>query len=126
MMITIKREFTFITSDGTIRRIFPFRVGDIVTVSNWGESYSTYPVANKYFTNSSETPYYSVSTNERSCSTEFKIIGIAEHSGNRDIVTYIRDRSGKDVIIGIHGLNLVKQYPLRKNEKQIIQLEKIK
>jgi len=112
----------------------PFRVGDIVRVIDWGESYSTYKKAFIYFTNSADTPYYCGFTLEtekrrkedgdKQC---FKIINIAEHGDNNgNIVCYIQDRAKHGVVIGPEGLKLVKQFPLRKNETINILLKKIK
>ena len=111
----------------------PFRVGDIVRVTNWGATYSTYTKAYIYFTNNMNTPYYCGMTTEinkrrkedgdKQC---FKIINIAEHGQGKDIVCYIQDRAKRGVVIGPEGLKLVKQFPLRKNETINIVLEKIK
>ena len=114
---------------------FPFRVGDVVRVTDWGESYSIYTKAFIYFTNSADTPYYCGFTLEtekrrkeygdKQC---FKIINIAEHGDNNNgiIVCYIQDRAKHGVVIGPEGLKLVKQFPLRKNETINIVLKKIK
>ena len=126
-MDTTIRKFTFVSSDGTLQhRTYPFRVGDIVTVKHWGESYSTYESANLHFTGNSATPYYNEFYMERNDTQKFKIMGIAEHSSGRDIVAYISDRSGKGAVICPDGLKLFKQYPLRINETETIKLEKIK
>ena len=126
------RLFGYKHTDGYIS-FFPFRVGDIVKVKNWGDSYSSYKGAFKYFTGSTNPPYYSSFLNchkeeeERENAGEFKIIGVAEHSMHcRDTVSYIRDRIGRGQIIGLEGLELVKQLPLRIGEKTIIKLEKLK
>jgi hypothetical protein len=126
------RLFEYINSEGD-SFIFPFRVGDIVRVKDWGSSYSSYKGAFKYFTGSTNPPYYSSFLNchkeeeERENAGEFKIIGVAEHSMHcRDTVSYIRDRMGRGQIIGLGGLELVKQMPLRIGEKTTIKLEKLK
>jgi hypothetical protein len=126
------RLFEYINSEG-YSVLFPFRVGDIVKVKNWGESYSSYKGAFKYFTGSTNPPYYSSfldwnkEKEERENAGEFKIIGVAEHSMHcRDTVSYIRDRIGRGQIIGLEGLELVKQLPLRIGEKTTIKLEKLK
>ena len=126
------RQFEYKHTDGHIS-VFPFRVGDIVKVKNWGESYSSYRGAFKYFTGSTNPPYYSSfldwhkEEEERENAGEFKIIGVAEHSMHcRDTVSYIRDRMGRGQIIGLEGLELVKQLPLRIGEKTVIKLEKLK
>jgi len=127
------RLFEYKHTNGYIS-VFPFRVGDIVKVKDWGKSYSSYKGAFKYFTGSTNPPYYSSSflnwdkeKEERENAGEFKIIGVAEHSMNcRETVSYIRDRIGRGQVIGLEGLELVKQLPLRIGEKTIIKLEKLK
>jgi len=111
----------------------PFRVGDIVRVTNWGEVYPSYIEAFRYFTNSSDIPYYSCDDfyaqkrrREDGDKQLFKIIKIAEHGEFKDILCYIQDRAKRGVVIGQKGLKLVKQFPLRKNETINIILEKIK
>ena len=124
--------FEFINSEG-IKKIYPFRVGDIVRVEDWGESYSSYKSAFIYFTGKHQAPYYSRflhwedEERERKSAGEFKIIGIAEHGQNtRFILSYIKDRMGRDQVIDLDGLSLVKQMPLRIGEETTIKLEKIK
>jgi len=117
-----------------ITSCLPFRVGDIVRVTDWGAVYSTYITAFCYFTNSSDKPYYSCDDfyiekrrREDGDKQLFKIVKVAEHGyGNGDIVCYIQDRARRGVVIGPEGLKLVKQFPLRKNETINIVLEKIK
>lgn len=124
--------FEFINSEGYTKR-YPFRVGDIVKVKDWGESYSTYKDAFKHFTGSTNPPYYSSfldwhkEDEERENAGNFKIIGVAEHGQNKHyVVGYIQDRMGRGQVIGLDGLNLVKQMPLRIGEETTIKLEKIK
>jgi hypothetical protein len=111
----------------------PFRVGDIVRVANWGQVYSSYTNAFRYFTNSSDKPYYSCNDfniekrrREDGKKQLFKIIKIAEHEQHGFILCYIQDRARRGVVIGPEGLKLVKQFPLRKNETINIVLKKIK
>lgn len=129
------RLFEYKHTDGYIS-VFPFRVGDIVKVKDWGDSYSSYKEAFKHFTGSTNPPYYSSFLNyheeeeERENAGDFKIIGIAEHGDNNGnkhyILAYIQDRVGRGQVIGLEGLGLVKQLPLRIGEKTVIKLEKIK
>lgn len=124
--------FEYINSDGhTV--LFPFRVGDIVKVKDWGDSYSSYKDAFVHFTGKCQAPYYSNflhwqdEKDARENAGEFKIIGVAEHGYNKhDIVAYIQDRIGRGQVIGLEGLELVKQLPLRIGERTVIKLEKIK
>ncbi len=128
----IEQLFTYQTSFGT--KHYPFRIGDIVRVIDWGESYSSYTKAFAYFTNSVDKPYYCGMDLETEKRREkdgdkqcFKIINIAEHEDNNgDIVCYIQDRAKRGVVIDLEGLELVKQFPLRKNETINIVLEEIK
>ena len=124
--------FEFINSEG-IKKRYPFRVGDIVRVEDWGESYSCYKDAFVHFIGKCKQPYYSSflrsedEERERKSAGEFKIIGIAEHGQNtRFILSYIKDRMGRDQVIDLDGLSLVKQMPLRIGEETTIKLEKIK
>ena len=126
-----KQLFTYQTSCGV--KYFPFRIGDIVRVIDWGETYSTYTKAFIYFTNNANKPYYcglALEIEERrkkdGDKQYFKIIKIAEHEQNNSILCYIQDRTKRGVVIGIEGLKLVKQFPLRKNETINIVLKKIK
>lgn len=124
--------FEYINSEGH-SVLFPFRVGDIVKVKNWGDSYSSYRDAFVHFTGKCQAPYYSnflpweVEKDARENAGEFKIIGVAEHGQNKHyILAYIQDRMGRGQVIGLEGLELVKQLPLRIGETTVIKLEKIK
>lgn len=123
--------FEFINSEG-IKKRYPFRVGDIVRVINWSDSYTSYKEAFLHFTGQCKPPYYSnlsweEEEGERNGAGDFKIINIAEHGHNtRYILSYIKDRMGRDQVIGLDGLSLVKQMPLRIGETTVIKLEKIK
>jgi hypothetical protein len=124
--------FEYINSEG-YSVLYPFRVGDIVKVNNWGQSYTNYTDAFVHFTSKHHPPYYSSFLNledwldARKKANNFKIIGIAEHGDfNRRIIAYIQDRAYRGQVISLEGLKLVKQMPLRIGEKTVIKLEKIK
>ena len=124
--------FDFINSVGYTKR-YPFRVGDIVKVKDWGESYSCYKDAFLHFTGKCQAPYYSNflhwqdEKDARKNAGNFKIIDVAEHGQNRYyFIAYIRDIVGRGHVIGLEGLKLVKQMPLRIGEETTIKLEKIK
>ena len=111
----------------------PFRVGDIVRVTDWGDTYSSYTGAFVFLTGSREKPYYSCNDyylekrrREEGDKQLFKIVKIAEHKHGVAILCYIQDRFKHGVVIGQEGLKLIKQFPLRKNETTDIVLEKIK
>ena len=108
-------------------------MGDIVKVKDWGDSYSSYKDAFVHFTGKCQAPYYSNflhwqdEKDARENAGDFKIIGVAEHGQNKHyVIAYIQDRAGRGQVIGLEGLELVKQLPLRIGEKTIIKLEKIK
>lgn len=124
--------FEYINSDGHTF-LFPFRVGDIVKVKDWGGSFSTYKDAFVHFTGKCQAPYYSNFLHwkdkkyARENAGEFKIIGVAEHGRNKHyVIAYIQDRIGRGQVIGLKELELVKQFPLRIGERTVIKLEKIK
>ena len=127
------RLFEYKHTDGSIS-VFPFRVGDIVKVKNWSESYPYYKGAFVHFTSKCQTPYYSNfldwqdEKDARENAGDFKIIGVAEHGSQNShyVIGYIQDRVGRGQVIGLEGLKLVKQMPLRIGEKTVIKLEKIK
>ena len=126
------KQFEYINSDGHTF-LFPFRVGDIVKVKYWGDSFSSYKDAFVHFTGKCQAPYYSSFLHwkdekyARENAGEFKIIGVAEHGKNKHyVIAYIQDRVGRGQVIGLEGLELVKQFPLRIGERTVIKLEKIK
>ena len=131
---TPKDKEVFIYRKNNGRKAYlPFRVGDIVRVTNWGESYPFYKEAFAFLTSSIEKPYYSCDNydiekkrREDGDKQLFKIIKIAEHGQDESILCYIQDRFKHGVVINPKGLELVKQFPLRKNETINIVLKKIK
>jgi len=127
-----KEVFIYYKASGG-RDCLPFRIGDIVRVRDWGDVYPRYIEAFRYFTNSSDFPYYSPGSFKKTEKRRqegdkqlFKIIKIAEHERDKSILCYIQDRFKHGVVIAQEGLKLVKQFPLRKNETNNIILKKIK
>lgn len=127
-----KEVFIYHRDNGS-KAYLPFRVGDIVRVTDWGDCYSSYVEAFVFLTGSCEKPYYSPNNyyiekkrREEGDKQLFKIVKIAEHKHGVAILCYIQDRFKHGVVIGQEGLKLVKQFPLRKNETINIILEKIK
>lgn len=123
-------------SNGT-KRIFTFRIGDIVRLYDWGEVYCNYKEGFEYFNHSRVCPYYCGGNGTEDSSytdylirknkrVNFKIIGMAIHPDKRTILAYLRDRCKRDVLTSINGCILIKQYPLRKNEKTEITLKQLK
>ena len=119
-------KFKYILQKGEIS--FPFRVGDIVKVESWGDTYSQCPQFNKFFGVKDNKTYYEMSYDaeeKRSKAKDFKIVKLGAHPNGRVVVAYIVDRQFRDNVIGLDGLSLVKQFPLRKNESRVIKLEVI-
>ena len=118
-------EFDFIEKRTAAKiRKAKMRVGDIVEIKNDGCRYSTYSKAFKYFTKKERyIPYYSY--NDAPKGLEFKIIKMAVHESTNEIVCYLKDREHKDIVIGLSGLRLIKQFPLRKDETTNVEIERI-
>lgn len=110
--------------DNEGRKVYPFRVGDIIRVTDLGYRYMSYSTAFKYFTSSIKNPHYCDHWYAK-LDKEFKIFGMAWHEFSYDIVIYAKDRLGKDIVIDARGVKLVRQYPLRKGESIEVCLEKI-
>lgn len=106
-------------------KVYPFRVGDIVKVTESGCMYSRYKEAFKYFTGSTKTPYY-CDHGGTELDNVFKIIAMIGHPNSNDIVTYCKDRLGNDIVIDADGFTLVRQCPLRVGEKITIHLDRLK
>ena len=93
---------------------YPFRVGDIVKVKNWGKQYTTYDDAFLQFGVNKDNQFLGI-IGEYGDNTEFKIKALARHSANnRTIICCLESRDKKWAVVGADGLTLVKQYPLRK------------
>ena len=104
-----------------------FRIGDIVRVRRWGAAYSGWSRGNLYLTGNNKSPFYNESWNESKDGILFKVKNMAFHPNNRDgVICYIEDRDRKGIIINANALQVIKQFPLRKDEKQLVELEKIK
>jgi hypothetical protein len=107
-------------------QIYPFRFGDVVEVKDWGCCYSGWFDANILFTKSKKSPFYNEFWAKRKGGILFKIKKIARHPNPiRPVIFYLEDREKKGVIIDGEGIKLVKQYPLRKNEKKDIEINTI-
>lgn len=110
---------------------YPFRVGDLVKVKNWGCRYTTYTNAFETLTGKRETPFYCNPKNDRTLVTLspnklFKVVSAAEHESSKgDILFYIIDNERKGAVIGGWGLKPHKVYPLREGESYDIKIDKI-
>jgi hypothetical protein len=119
--------FTYKQKDGVIKRQYFFRIGDVVRVRYYGAAYSDWNRGNLYFTGDARNPFYNQYHNERKDGMLFKVKKMAFHSYVHDgIVCYIEDRERKGIIINAKALEVVRQFPLRKDENQLVKLEKIK
>jgi hypothetical protein len=118
------RTFTYLL-EGYNKMEFPFRVGDVVKVNDFGATYTGWSGANLYFTNKLMSPFYSIYYNKRDTNIPFKIKGIISHPNYRRVVCYLEDRDKNGIIIGAQALRVVRQYPLRKGESDTILLKKV-
>ena len=106
--------------------IYCYRIGDYVKVVDNGYIYPRYDNAFKHFFNSDKKPYYCTTEGmEKAEGKMFKIIGIGLNSFN-SIVFAMTDRLGRKILIDPRGFKLVKQFPLKQNEKTDIILTIIK
>lgn len=106
---------------------YHFRVGDIVRIRHWGAAYSDWNYGNRFFTNGTESPFYNKHWDKRNSKLLFKIKKMAFHMYDRDgVICYVEDREKKGVIINASALEVVRQFPLRKDERQVVELEKMK
>lgn len=119
-------NFTYLL-EGYNKMVFPFRVGDVVKVNNFGAAYTSWAEANLHFTKKVNNPFYStyLGMRERNNNTPFKIKGIISHPNFKCVICYLEDRHKNGIIIGAQALRVVRQYPLRKGESNVIQLKKI-
>lgn len=130
------REFKYISAtSGELLFKFPFRVGDLVMVTDWGESYSSYKEAFKYFglwdkNFNVRFPFYATypwRRREEIKNRLFKVMGVVEHRNNSGYsVFYIKDNENKEAIIGGEGLKPFKVFPLRPGETNEIKINKLK
>ena len=106
--------------------IYCYRIGDYVKVVDNGYIYPRYDDAFKYFFNSDKKPYYCTTEGMKKAKGKmFKIIGIGLNTFD-GVVFAMTDRLGRKILIDPHGLKLVKQFPLKQNEKTDIIPTKIK
>lgn len=117
-------NFTYLLG-GYNKMVFPFRIGDVVKVNDFGAAYTGWFNANLYFTHKSASPFYSICYDKRDTNIPFKIKGMISHPNFRRVVCYLCDRDGHDIIIGAEALRVVRQYPLRKGESDTITLKKL-
>lgn len=98
--------------------IYSYRIGDYVKVVDNGYIYPIYDDAFKYFFNSDKKPYYcSREGMKKAKGKMFKIIGIGSNEVYSIIVFAMTDRLGRKILIDPRGFKLVKQFPLKQNEK---------
>ena len=106
-----------------------FRPGDIVSVKDWGERYSSYTKAFKAF-GFEEQRNHDFNTPTQNYRRElpklYKLMGVLEHEHNGDILCHIRSRLGHNFVFSIYGLKAERVYPLRIGEKNVVKVKKIK
>ena len=112
-------DFTYRAAlNNRILGIYWYRIGDYVKVVDNGYIYPIYDDAFKYFFNSDKKPYYcSREGMKKAKGKMFKIIGIGTDEFYSIIVFAMTDRLGRKILIHPDGLKLVKQFPLKQNEK---------
>lgn len=97
--------------------IYWYRIGDYVKVVDNGYIYPRYYNAFKHFFNSDKIPYYCTTEGMKKAKGKmFKIIGIGLNTFD-SVVFAMTDRLGRKILIDPRGLKLVKQFPLKQNEK---------
>lgn len=97
--------------------IYCYRIGDYVKVVDNGYIYPRYDNAFKHFFNSDKKPYYCTTEGMKKAKGKmFKIIGIGLNTFD-GVVFAMTDRLGRKILVDPHGLKLVKQFPLKQNEK---------
>lgn len=115
------RKFTYKAAlNNRILGIYCYRIGDYVKVVDNGYIYPRYYNAFKHFFNSDKEPYYCTTEGmEKAKGKVFKIIGIGLNVVDR-LVFAMTDRLGRKILICPNGPELVKQFPLKRNEKTVI------
>lgn len=128
-MESIGKKFKFISHNGDINKL-PFRVGDFVTINDWGGQYDTYTGAFVHFYGSTTSPYYSHRDNQKKeilGKRKFRVMAVAEHgSFSSEVLCYLKDVTGAGCIMEGNYLTPVKVFPLRPGESCEIKLDKIK
>ena len=132
-------DFKYITEKKTpetrwgrpIKTSFPFRVGDLVKVTDWGGSYCHYTDAFKCFKILNENgsimfPYYAIHNDRPPHNRAFKILDIAEHeSFDGEFLFYIKDNENREAVVGGEYLIPLKTFPLRPGETKEIKIKRI-
>ena len=115
------RKFAYrATLNDRILGIYSYRIGDYVKVVDNNYIYPIYSDAFKYFFNSNKKPYYCTTEGMKKAKGKvFKIIGIGLNWADR-LIFAMTDRLGRKILICPNGLELVKQFPLKRNEKTVI------
>lgn len=123
----ISTKYRYIFENGSWREL-PFRIGDFVTVTNWGCCYDRYEKAYDMLYGSPEMTYYSSWEVRKNTdpNRRFMIDGLAEHSVfNETILFSIKDNENRHAVMGLDGIKPLKIYPLRPGENNRIKLKKV-
>ena len=128
-MESIGKKFNFISKNGYVTEL-PFRVGDFVTINDWGGQYDTYTGAFVHFYDSTTRQYYAHRDNQKReilGRKKFRVMAVAEHETfSREVLCYLRDITGAGCVMDGEYLAPVKVFPLRPGESHEIKLDKIK
>ena len=107
----------------TLTIINPIKIGDLVNVTDYGERYSSYTDAFKFFWGGDKCYGYSYN-NEPSKKKLWKVMGLARHGYGNKILAYIQDREFNKLVINLDALKLFKQ--IGKQKEYFLTLKTIK
>jgi len=117
-------RYTFKSYDGKIIIAnTPIKIGDLVTVKNYGLSYDCYTHAFMYFWGGNKC-YDFNRNNVPSKKRLWKVMAMARHSYSNDILVYIQDINFNKLVIDLKALKLFKE--IGKETEKILTLEVIK
>lgn len=116
----------FIYISNSSNWVFPFRVGDLVKISDWGGIYVCFTKANDALLGKDSKPYYNY---ELGCKSPrdrlFKIIKFGLHPDGRSVVFAVKDIENKTAVMSSTALEPFLTYPLKVGESKIVELNKI-
>ena len=120
-------DFEYLTESGFHICYYPFRVGDLVFIKSFGNSYCSYTEAFNKLTGNPTPPFYAHNKNRLVKRNKlFKIVSVCEHEATNDILFYVKDNENKGCVISGRGLKPFKTYPLRPGETNFVKIDRIK
>ena len=120
------KDNKFIYVTGNLEWAFPFRVGDLVKIKDWGGVYECFTKANDVLLGENNKPYYDYQLGYKSPRNRlFKIINFALHPSERSVVFAIKDIENKTAIMSPTALEPFLTYPLKVGETKIVKLNRI-